>query len=320
MLALALLLLQTILFITAPTQLAIDPCGCEDKPQVNTLAVVNGVKITKQELGSDVQNQITTLHNEVMRARDAELDLQINRYLVDSEAKRRGLTAQQFLKLEVIDKVSDPTQAEVEIFYKERKERMPGDFKNVKPKIISLIRAERETLAATKLALDLRAAANVKLLVQSVTPPANEVDLNRVFAIVGSRKFTSRDIENGLSPLIFSVKQQVYNLRKNDLDLRINDMLLEQEAKRLNLTPEAVLMRAIRPRLPIITDQQAKAFYDQNKGKIQGDFQKVKLQIIQLLMSKEQEKLSKAYAEELRQNAAVQIYLTPPEQPSTKRQ
>ncbi|HEY5403638.1 MAG TPA: hypothetical protein VIK24_12280, partial [Pyrinomonadaceae bacterium] len=59
------------------------------------------------------------------------------------------------------------------------------------------------------------------------------------------------------------------------------------------------------------------AFYDQNKGKIQGDFQKVKLLIIQLLMSKEQEKLSKAYAEELRQNAAVQIYLTPPE-PSIK--
>ena len=314
MLALALLLL----FSMPPAQLPIDPCGCEDKPQVNILAVVNGVKITKQELGSNVQNQITTLQNEVMRARDVELDMQINRYLVDAEAKRRGLTPQQFLKLEVIDKTPDPTQAEVELFYKERKAHMPGDFKSVKPKIISLIRGERETLAAAKLALDLRAAVNVKILIQNVTPPANEADLNRVFALVGTRKFTSRDIEEGLAPLIFSVREQVYKLRKDDLDLRINGMLLEQEAKRQNLTPEAVLIRAIRPKLPIITDQQAKAFYDQNKATIKGDFQKVKLQIIQLLMNKEQDRLGKEFAAELRQNAAVQIYLTPPERPSIK--
>ena len=50
------LLLFNLLFLVAP-QFG-GACGCEDKPQVNVLAVVNGVKITKQELGSDAQNRI----------------------------------------------------------------------------------------------------------------------------------------------------------------------------------------------------------------------------------------------------------------------
>jgi hypothetical protein len=34
-------------------------------------------------------------------------------------------------------------------------------------------------------------------------------------------------------------------------------------------------------------------------------------------MQKEQDKLGKAFAEELRQNAAVQVYLTPPDRPTS---
>jgi hypothetical protein len=92
-----LLLLQLFLPF-APPQMLADPCGCEDKPQVNILAVVNGVKITKNELGSDVQNKITVLQNEVLKARAGELDLLINSYLLEVEAKRRGQTAQEFLQ------------------------------------------------------------------------------------------------------------------------------------------------------------------------------------------------------------------------------
>jgi hypothetical protein len=306
------LLLQVFLSFILP-QSDINPCGCEDKPQVNTLAVVNGVKITKKELGSDVQNRITVLQAEVMRAREAELDLLINSYLIEAEAKRRGQTPQEFLKTDVIDKVGQPTDAEVELYYKERKVRLGEDFKKAKPQIVALIRSEHEQLEALKLTSSLRAAANVRVLIPGAAPPATEQDLNRVLATAAGRQFTSRDVEVALAPLIFEVQQQVYQLRKDDLDMRINDMLLEQEAKRQNSTPEAVLAKAVRGRLPIITDQQAKVFYDQNKEKISGDFEKVKFQIIELLMQKEQDRISKAFAEELRQNAAIQIYLTPPE-------
>src|SRR5690349_21725828 len=80
-------------------------CGCEDKPQVNILAVVNGVKISKQELGGETQNRVNQLQEEVIKARNAELDRQINSLLLETEAKRRGVTSQKLLQLEVSDKV-----------------------------------------------------------------------------------------------------------------------------------------------------------------------------------------------------------------------
>jgi parvulin-like peptidyl-prolyl isomerase len=122
----------------------------KDKPQVNILAVVNGVKITKQELGSDAQNRISQLQNEVLKAREAELELQINTMLLEAEAKRRGLTSAQLVQLEVVGKVIEPTEAEAEEFYKQRKERIPEDFKTVKANIILLLKAERERFEGTK--------------------------------------------------------------------------------------------------------------------------------------------------------------------------
>ena len=310
------LLLFNLLFIVAP-QFG-GACGCEDKPQVSILAVVNGVKITKQELGSDAQNRISQLQNEVIKTREAELDLQINSILLEAEAKRRGLTSAQLVQLEVVARVVPPTEAEAEEFYKQRKERIPDDFKTVKADIILLLRSERERLEALKFALALRNTANITVTTSTATPPANDLELNRIFARVNSRAITSRDIEESLKPLIYTVQEQVYSIRKQDLDLRINDMLLEQEAKRLNTTPASMLSNAIRAKLPIITDQQAKAYYDANKAQINSDFEKVKLQIVAFLTQQEEQKQTQVFATQLRANAAVQIYLTPPDPPVFK--
>jgi hypothetical protein len=304
------LLLTSLLVPTA--QLA-DPCGCEDKPQVRILAVVNGVKIIKQELGSDTQNRVSLLQDQVIKARNAELDLQINRILLEAEAKRRGVTAAKLLELEVSAKVTEPTEDEAKAFYNQRQERLQGDFKTVKADIITLLKNEREKTEAARFAYLLRGTAVISILAENVTPPASEQELNRVFAKVNGQNITSRDIEQSLAPLIYRVQEQVYAARKEDLDLKINDMLLEQEAKRQNTTPDTILARAVRAKLPVITDQEAKTFYEENKARMRDDFEKVKLVILQYLLDREQKKLSEAFAAELRRNAAVQIYLTPPE-------
>ena len=300
-------------------QFGAGPCGCEDKPQVNILAVVNGVKIRKQELGSDTQSRVNQLQEEVIKARNAELDRQINSFLLEAEAKRRGVTSQQLLKLEVSDKVVEPTEEEAKAFYNQHKERMPGDFKAVKAEIIALLKTDRERTETLKFAALLRGAAVISVLTQNITPPANQQELDRVFAKVNSHNITSRDIEQGLAPLIYRVQQEVYEARKVDLDLKINDMLLEDEAKRQNTTPEAILQREVRGKMPVISDEQAKAFYNENKAQISKEFPEVKMQILQYLMDREQKRLTDALAAELRKNAAVQVYLLPPDQPKSTR-
>jgi protein-disulfide isomerase len=304
------------LFLALIFQFGGGACGCEDKPQVNTLAVVNGIKITKQQLGSEAQNRITQLEAEVIKARNAAVDLQINSILLEAEAKKRGLTAEQLLQLEVFDKVPKPSDAEAQIFYDERKQQIGKDFKSVRADIISFLKTEGERAEAVRFAGALRSAAKITVVNPNVTPPTNLEELDRVFVTVNDRPITSREIEESLLPLIFITQEQVYEVRKEDLDQRINELLLESEAKAKNTTPTALLTNEVRSKLPIITDQEARIFYEANKAKINRDFDQVKFTIIDYLLTAEQKKLSAAYAAKLRENAAVQIYLTPPESPT----
>ncbi len=288
-------------------------CGCEDKPQINVLAVVNGFKITKQDLSVDTRSQVNLAQDAVIVARSQELPRQINNLLLEAEAKRRGLTAAQLFDLEVTKKVAPPTESETREFYEHNKSRTSQEFKTVKNDIIARLRSERETLRATEFANALRAGAKITVSNEPVTPPADEADLSRVFATVNGVNITSRDIEQGLRPLILRVQQQVYAFRKQDLDLRINDHLLEEEAKRQGTTPNALIDRNVKMKTPIAGEDQARAYYQANKKSLKGEFDDLKLQIMQYLTGQEERKLFLAYAEELRKGAAVQIYLTPPD-------
>lgn len=287
-------------------------CGCEDKPQLNVLAVVNGFKITKQDLSIDTKTQVSMAQDAVILARSQELGRQINNLLLEAEAKRRGLTPAKLLEQEVTAKIA-VTESEARAFYDQNKSRTSQDFKSVKNDIITRLRNERETLRAAEFANALRGAAKITLSNEPVTPPENEAQLSRVFATVNGVDITSRDIELALRPLILRVQQQVYAFRKQDLDLRINDHLLEEEAKRRGTTPNALIDRNVRMKTPIPSEEQARAYHQANKKSLKGEFDDLKVQIMQYLTGQEERKLFLAYAEELRKGAAIQIYLTPPE-------
>jgi hypothetical protein len=293
-------------------------CGCEDKPEINVLAVVNGTKITKKELSIDTKTQVSLAQDAVIVARGIEVGLQINKALLDGEAKRRGITAAELFEVEVTAKTLPPTEAEAKVIYEQNKYRMAKDFKSVKNNIIADLKNERETLRAKEFANALRAGAQITVSDQPVTPPTTEADLSRVFATVNGVNITSRDVEQSLLPLIFRVQQQVYAFRKQDLDLRINDMLLEQEARRLGISPQALINQNVKVRVPMITEDKVRAFYKEHKTRLQGDFGEVKFQIMQFLLEQEERKLFLAYAEQLRKGAAVQIYLTEPDSPTLR--
>ena len=286
-------------------------CGCEDKPQINVLAVVNGKKITKQDLSIDTRTQVSMAQDEVVAARTQALGLMINDKLLEVEAKRRGLTPAKLIEQEVKLKIVEPTEDEARAYYKDK--QLTQEFKHVKNEILTQLRSEREAILVVQFATMLRVGAQVEVSEQPVTPPTSEADLDRVFATVNGEKITSRDIEERLIPLIFNVQKRVYALRKNDVDLQINDMLLEQEAKRLGTTPRALIYQNVR--VTVVTDKEARAFHEKNKASLPGDYEDRKDEIMQLLLAQEMRKQVQAYAEQLRKGAAVQIYLTPPEPP-----
>jgi protein-disulfide isomerase len=158
----------------------------------------------------------------------------------------------------------------------------------------------------------------LKILDPNVTPPEDDAARKRVFATLNGQSITSADIEDALRPLIFDVQEQIYGLRKNQLDLRINDVLLEQEAQKRKITTTAVFEQEVRPKVKTITEEDAKRFYDQNRERVAGDYAQVKEQIIQYLQQLEQRNRESEFAEQLRKAASIELYLKEPEPPVYK--
>jgi hypothetical protein len=292
-------------------------CGCEQKPELNVFAVVNGVKVTRKDLSIDTLTQVSLAQDGVILARSRELELKINDLLLEMEAKRRGITTAELLETGVTSKVAPPTEAEAKAIYENDYNRKQS-FSSVKNKIMAQLRTERVAARVREFANTLRAGAKIEVVNQQVTPPTNEAELARVFATVNGVNITSNDIETALLPLIFQVQQQAYALRKRDVDLRINDILLEQEAKRLGTTPQALIDTHVNAKMPIVTDEQARAYYNANKAQLNADYKDVKAMIMQYVMELEKQKAMAAYAEQLRKESAVQIYLTEPKPPNLR--
>lgn len=293
-------------------------CGCEQKPQLNVLAVVNGVKITQQDLSIDTRTQVSLLQENVIGTRALEVDRQINQILYDAEAKRRGVATQVLRVLEINARVGEPTEAEARVIYERKKSQGGPGFGSVKKGIIAQLKSERVQARAIQYTNALRAAAQITRSDLPVTPPENEADLSRVFATVNGKSITSQDVEREILPLIFIIQQEVYKLRKRDLDVRINDLLLDQEAKRLGTTPQALLDLQVKTKVPIVSEEQARAYYNEQKAQFSGKFSAHKFRIMQLLQAQEAQKWFTAYADELRKAAAVQVYLTAPTQPDLR--
>lgn len=304
--------------ITASTALAQD-CGCESKPLPEVLSIVNGVKITVKDLDADTQSRVAELKRQVVEARKAELDLQINSKLLEAEAKKRTVSSSKLLEEEVVKKAAEPTEADARAFYDEQKARItdssgkPVEFDQVKDRIIALLRSERQQELAKKFAERLRTAADLKLLVDTATPPAKPSDRQRVFATLSNQQITSAHIEDSLQPVIFSVQEKMYELRRRDLHRKINDVLLAQEAQKRHVTTRSLLETEVTSKIPVFTEAEAQKFYDTNKEKMNGAFTDLKEQILRHLQNAEKEKLQLAFAATLRKGAVIEDFLTPPE-------
>jgi predicted nuclease of restriction endonuclease-like (RecB) superfamily len=296
--------------MTASVAAQVADCGCEDKPLPEVLGVVNGVKITKQDLSPETRARVEELQRKVVEARARELDLQIDTMLLESEAKKRGVTPSQVIKDEVIAKVQAPTEADAQAFYEKNKATIQAEFKEEKNNILEFLRYRRQQELAQKLSEQLRSAAQVKIMAKPSAPPATDADRARVLAVVNDKQITMGDIENSLRPLISKVQEQVYSLRKQDVELKVNDTLLSQEAQKKGVTTRALLEAEVSAKVPRVTDAQAQEFYDKNKERISGEFAQLKAQIVQYMQEHNEQEATVAYAAQLRRAATVQINLS----------
>lgn len=289
-------------------------CGC-DKAPPDVFATVNGIKIASKDVDEPIKERILELQNQVVEARKAQLGFEINSRLLEAEARRLGISAPKLLEREVPQRVTNPTDAEARAFYDENKSNIEGEFKDVKGQIVGYLLNQRRQDEAKKFADRLRLSAKVEVLTENVTPPETEADRARVFATVNGIRVTSGDVEEALKPTVFSVQEQIYDLRKKALDVKINDLLLDEAAKKKNVSSDALFNSEILPRVKPVTEKDIRKFYDENKEKVNSSYEQVHAQILQMLQNREQGNAASAYAEELRKGATLEVFLRPPDPP-----
>lgn len=290
-----------------------EDCACESQVLPETLAIVNGVKISSNDIKKSTGSSVSDLQRQVIEARKRELDLIINSKLLMLEAKKRGVSTVKLLEQEVVAKVTRPTQTEAQVFYEQNKARIKGEFKDVSDEIGAFLFEQRQRDEAGKFADSLRASSDVKVNVTEVTAPATPAERARVLATIKGEAITSGDVENSLLPMIFDVQEQVYKLRKDELELTINDTLLTQEAQKRKITIQALLDMEIKPKP--VTEQQAQVFYEQNKERVSGDFTQTKDAIRQYLEQIELRQAERSFVGKLRATASIQTFLIAPESP-----
>lgn len=299
----------------APKEAQQPDCGCEGVPPPDVVAIVNGVKLTSKDVDKAIKAPLEAIHRQVVEARRLELDLQINSRLLDAEAQKRGKKQAQLLEEEVLSKVKAPADSEIRVYFDQNKERMDSAFDDARPYIAEYLRNQRQAEAAKAFAGRLRAAADVKVLVQEATPPRSKSELDRVFATINGQAITSANVEDTLKPLLIQAQKQIHSLRKTQLDLMINDLLLEQEAQKRKLTTRAIVEADVLPKVRKISEEDARKFYEGSKEKLIGEFAELRDQIIEYLTENERQRAQFAFANQLRSAAEMQIFLKAPETP-----
>jgi protein-disulfide isomerase len=189
------------------------------------------------------------------------------------------------------------------------------EFEVLKAQIISHLRAEREQEIAGKFAARLRQGARIRMLVDKPTPPDTEADRQRVFATVNGKPITSGNVEDTIKAVVYTVQNETYKLLKTQLDAMINGALIDQRARKLNVTSSALYDSEVTAKVTGVTEQAAREFYEANKHQIEGAFEQRRNEIARYLEQRNLQAAADAFTAQLRKEADLKIFLTPPEPP-----
>ena len=148
--------------------LLVIPAFGEDQP----LATVNGDPIFESDL--EVSAQWRKLEQQMHGLRSQALGSAIAAKLLEDEAKRREMTVQEFVEVEVEPKIGSPTNKEVSDFYNEQKDKIGKPLKEVRDEIARVLRQQKATAHLNELVAALRTGSEIEI---HLDPPRLPVEL-----------------------------------------------------------------------------------------------------------------------------------------------
>ena len=141
---------------------------------------------------------------------------------------------------------------------------------------------------------------------------AATTDIPAVVATVQGQPIAADELMAALRSELMRLEMERYQVLKQKLDELIENRLMQLEAKQRRVSVEQLEQEAITAKLPPVSAEQVKAFYEANKNRIRQPLEQVTPRIETHLQQQERAKLQQTLRRELRQRYPVTVDLPAP--------
>ena len=131
-------------------------------------------------------------------------------------------------------------------------------------------------------------------------------------AEVNGEAITSTDLERGLGAKLSTLEEQLYTLKRDELDNLIAQRLLAQEAARRGTSVTALIDAEVTSKVGLVSEKDVDTFYQTNKERLRGDEaslrENIRAHLQQLKLAAQRQR----FVESLRAQSKVVVHLQAP--------
>ena len=141
------------------------------------LAAVNGEPLRVDTINDRTRAYVYKLEMRIYATRKDVLDRRINDLLIVAEANKRKVGPEEVVRIEITDKITQPTDAQISKFYEENKANIKADLASSRTAIVTYLQQQQQERLETALAEKLRASARVQIFLKEPDPPLLNVGI-----------------------------------------------------------------------------------------------------------------------------------------------
>jgi protein-disulfide isomerase len=135
---------------------------------------------------------------------------------------------------------------------------------------------------------------------------------NEPLAEVNGEVITAKDLESVLGAKLAKLEEQIYDLKRRELDSLIEQRLFAQEAAKRKISVAALLDAEVTAKVGLVTEKEIDDFYQANKARMRGDETEVRQKIRAFLQQQKLTARREAFVESLRSQGKVVVRLQSP--------
>jgi protein-disulfide isomerase len=131
-------------------------------------------------------------------------------------------------------------------------------------------------------------------------------------AEVNGETITTAELERALGAKLSRLQEQIYDLKRQELEGLIAQRLLTHEAAKRGISVAALLDAEVTAKVGLVTESEIEAFYQANKGRLRGDESRLRDGIRAHLQEQKLAARRAQLLESLRSQSKVVVRLQPP--------